>query len=100
MRPNLTLNLGVRYTVFQIFDEAHGKANPFDFETCGAQGFCGVGASFGQQNYGDIDPRVALAWSPERTEKQLFAPDSACTTKTGNWTIRTCPPRTKCPPTQ
>ncbi len=62
--PNLTLNLGVRYTVFDLFHEAHGRANPFDFGTCGPQGFCGVGASFGQQNYGDIDPRIGIAWSP------------------------------------
>ncbi|MGA7340228.1 MAG: TonB-dependent receptor [Terracidiphilus sp.] len=64
-RQNLTLNLGLRYTIFDLFDEAHGKANPFDFDTCGAQGFCGVGASFGRQNYGDIDPRVAFAWTPK-----------------------------------
>jgi hypothetical protein len=70
-RPNLTLNLGVRYTVFQIFDEAKGKANPFDFDTCGAQGFCGLGASFGQQNYGDVDPRVGLSWSPEKGGKTI-----------------------------
>jgi hypothetical protein len=63
-RPNLTLNLGVRYTIFQLFNEAHGKANPFDFATCGPQGFCGVGASFGNQNYGDVDPRIGVAWSP------------------------------------
>ncbi|MGA3081674.1 MAG: TonB-dependent receptor [Terracidiphilus sp.] len=69
--PNLTLNLGARYTVFQIFDEAKGKANPFDFDTCGAQGFCGVGASFGQQNYGDFDPRVGLAWSPDKGGKTV-----------------------------
>ena len=62
--PNLTLNLGVRYTVFDLFHEAHGRANPFDFGTCGAQGFCGVSASFGQQNYGDLDPRIGVAWSP------------------------------------
>jgi hypothetical protein len=61
---NLTLNLGVRYTVFDLFHEAKGLANPFDFATCGPQGFCGVGASFGQQNYGDVDPRVAFAWTP------------------------------------
>jgi len=61
---SLTLNLGVRYTVFDLFHEAEGLANPFDFDTCGPQGFCGVGASFGQQNYGDIDPRVAFAWTP------------------------------------
>lgn len=63
-RPNLVLNLGARYSVFGLFHEASGKANPFDFATCGPQGFCGVGASFGRQNYGDIDPRVAFAWTP------------------------------------
>jgi hypothetical protein len=71
LRPNFTLNLGARYTVFQIFNEANGKANPFDFDTCGAQGFCGIGASFGQQNYGDIDPRVGLAWTPNRGGKTV-----------------------------
>ena len=71
VRPNLTLNLGLRYTVFQIFDEANGKANPFDFATCGAQGFCGVGASFGNQNYGDVDPRIGVIWSPDKSRKTL-----------------------------
>jgi hypothetical protein len=71
IRPNLTLNLGARYSVFQLFNEAHGKANPFDFATCGPQGFCGVGASFGQQNYGDFDPRVGLAWSPVQGGKTI-----------------------------
>ena len=71
LRPNFTLNLGARYTIFQTFDEASGLANPFDFATCGAQGFCGVGASFGQQNYGDIDPRVGLAWSIDKSGKTV-----------------------------
>jgi hypothetical protein len=65
-KQNLNLNLGLRYTVFQLFNEAHGLANPFDFETCGPQGFCGIGASFGHQNYGDIDPRVAFVWAPHK----------------------------------
>ena len=64
LRPNLTLNLGVRYTFYNIFHEVHGKANPFDFATCGAAGFCGVGASFGNPNTLDIDPRISVAWSP------------------------------------
>lgn len=64
LRPNLTLNLGARYSFFNLFHEVQNRANPFDFATCGPQGFCGVGASFGQPNYGDIDPRIAFAWSP------------------------------------
>jgi hypothetical protein len=64
LRPNLTLNLGARYSFFNLFHEVQSRANPFDFPTCGPQGFCGVGASFGQPNYGDIDPRIAFAWSP------------------------------------
>ncbi len=56
----------MRYTIFDLFNEANGLANPFDFDTCGAQGYCGVGASFGQQNYGDVDPRVGFAWTPRK----------------------------------
>ncbi len=64
LRPNFTLNLGVRYNIFGIFSDVLGRPNPFDFATCGSQGYCGVGASFGPENYGDIDPRIALAWAP------------------------------------
>jgi hypothetical protein len=71
-RPNLTFNLGLRYTIFDLFDEKNGKANPFDFATCGPQGFCGVGASFGRQNYGDIDPRVAFAWTPRKNDRTVI----------------------------
>ena len=56
-RPNLTLNLGVRYIFFNLFHEVNGKAIPFDFATCGPVGFCGAGASFGTPNTLDIDPR-------------------------------------------
>jgi len=64
LRPDFTLNLGVRYNIFGIFSEVEGRANPFDFDTCGAAGYCGVGASFGPEHYGDVDPRIALAWAP------------------------------------
>ena len=70
--PTLNLNLGVRYSFFNIFHEVLGRANPFDFATCGPQGFCGVGASFGQPNYGDIDPRVAVVWAPQRDGKTVI----------------------------
>jgi outer membrane receptor protein involved in Fe transport len=61
---NLTLNLGVRYTFYNIFHEVNGKAIPFDFSTCGAVGFCGAGASFGNSNKLDIDPRISVTWAP------------------------------------
>ncbi|MDR3751818.1 MAG: TonB-dependent receptor [Terracidiphilus sp.] len=63
-RSNLTLNLGVRYSFYSLFHEVHGKAIPFDFATCGAVGFCGAGASFGNTNTLDIDPRLSVAWLP------------------------------------
>ncbi len=63
-RPNFTLNLGLRYTVFGIFSEVYHRDDPFDFATCGPAGYCGVGASFGPGNYGDVDPRIAFAWAP------------------------------------
>jgi hypothetical protein len=72
LRPNLTLNLGVHYTVFGLFDEKNGVAEPFDFSTCGPQGYCPVGASFGNQNLGDFDPRVGFAWTPETSGKTVI----------------------------
>jgi Carboxypeptidase regulatory-like domain len=67
VRQNLTINAGVRYTFFNLFHEVQGRANPFDFNTCGPQGFCGVGASFGNPNTLDIDPRISLMWAPARS---------------------------------
>jgi hypothetical protein len=68
--PDLTVNVGARYSFFNIFHEAFGRANPFDFATCG--GFCGVGASFGRPNYGDFDPRIALAWAPRNSTRTVI----------------------------
>ena len=71
-RPDLTINLGARYSFFNLFHEVLGRSNPFDFATCGPQGFCGVGASFGQPNYGDIDPRIAFAWAPHNNGRTVI----------------------------
>jgi len=67
-KPTFTVNLGLRYNYFGIFHELQGRGNPFDFATCGPQGYCGVGASFGPPNYFDFDPRVSFAWAPSRYE--------------------------------
>jgi len=71
-RPNLTLNLGFRYTIFGLFTENDGLAEPFDFATCGPQGYCPVGSSFGHQNLGDVDPRVGFAWTPKMSQKTVI----------------------------
>ncbi len=67
-KPTFTLNLGLRYSFFNVFHEVQGRGNPFDFATCGPQGYCGVGASFGPPNYLDFDPRVSFAWAPAKYE--------------------------------
>jgi Carboxypeptidase regulatory-like domain/TonB dependent receptor len=67
-KPTFTLNLGLRYNFFNVFHEVQDRGNPFDFATCGPQGYCGVGASFGPPNYLDFDPRVSFAWAPARYE--------------------------------
>lgn len=60
--PDLTLNLGVRYSFFNVFHETEGRARPFDFATCG--GLCPLGAGFSNPRTNDIDPRIGIAWAP------------------------------------
>jgi hypothetical protein len=62
LASNLTLNLGVRYSFFNVFHETDGRARPFDFATCG--GLCALGAEFSTPRTKDIDPRVAFSWAP------------------------------------
>lgn len=58
----LTLNLGLRYQFFNVFHETQGRAVPLDFASCG--GLCPPGSEFSTPRTNDLDPRVALAWSP------------------------------------
>ena len=64
LRPNLTLTGGLRYEFYNDFHETTGRAIPFDFQTCG--GFCAPNAAFLYPATLNIDPRVGLAWAPER----------------------------------
>ena len=66
---NFTLNLGVRYSFFNVFHEVQGRDIPFDFATCGPQGYCPVGSSLGQPNYADIDPRIAICLGARRVSQ-------------------------------
>ncbi len=61
VRPNLTLNLGVRYELYTVVHEVFGRQAVVSF-ACG--GFCPPGTP---AYYPDIDnfaPRLGLAWTP------------------------------------
>ncbi len=69
IRPNFTMNVGLRYEYFSVFHESTGRALPFDFATCG--GFCPANAPFYFPTKGGFDPRVGLAWSPAASHGKL-----------------------------
>ncbi len=66
LRPNLTINGGLRYEFYNDFHESTGRAIPFDFQTCGPAGFCAPNAAFLFPAKDNIDPRIGIAWAPDR----------------------------------
>ncbi len=62
---NFTVNMGVRYNIFNALHAVNNDAVPFDFTTCG--GFCPNTSSFFHPRYAEIDPRIGLAWSHGNT---------------------------------
>jgi hypothetical protein len=58
---NFTVNMGVRYNIFNALHAIGNNADPFDFGTCG--GYCPKTDAFFHPRYDDIDPRIGLAWS-------------------------------------
>jgi hypothetical protein len=63
LRPNFTVNLGVRYELYTPLTEAHGRARAFAVE-CG--GICPPGMPFYNYDKNNIGPRVSFAWNPSR----------------------------------
>jgi hypothetical protein len=61
-RPNITMNLGLRYEFYQPFSVVNGREIPFDIPACG--GYCAPGSAMYFPNYLDFDPRVSITWSP------------------------------------
>jgi hypothetical protein len=61
-RPNLTVNVGLRYEFYQPFSVVNGREIPFDIPGCGA--YCALGSAMYFPNYLDFDPRVSITWSP------------------------------------
>lgn len=68
---NLTLNLGLRYSFFNVFHETQNRAIPFDLITCG--GYCPRGSPFTYPRHDDFDPRVAIAWALGKTVLRVGA---------------------------
>jgi hypothetical protein len=65
MTPNLTINMGLRYTFFGVFHEVDNRAIPFDLATCG--GYCPAGSPFTYPRHADFDPRLGVAWAHGKT---------------------------------
>jgi hypothetical protein len=63
-RPNLTLNLGLRYEFYSVAHEVLDRAAVVDIQGCG--GYCPPGTPFYAPDRNNFAPRVGLAWSPSR----------------------------------
>jgi hypothetical protein len=61
VRPNLTVNIGLRYEFYSVMHEVLDRIAVVDF-ACG--GFCPPGTPMYSPNYKDFMPRVSLAWTP------------------------------------
>ncbi len=64
IKPNFTVNLGLRYDFYNEFQEAFGRTLGFSLQYCG--GYCAAGLAFGAPDTTNFAPRVSLAWAPGR----------------------------------
>ncbi len=62
-RPELTLNVGVRYEQYTVSEDVYGRGRVFDAVRC--QGFCAPGTPWFFGDNDNIAPRLSLAWSPK-----------------------------------
>jgi len=64
IRPNLTINAGLRYEYYGVDYDKNNLGQVFDPFSCGLQ-YCPPGTSFYQPNLHDFEPRLSIAWAPE-----------------------------------
>lgn len=63
IRPNLTLNIGLRYEYYSVAHEILNRSAVVDILGCG--GFCPKGTPYYSPNTHDFGPRIGLAWAPD-----------------------------------
>jgi hypothetical protein len=64
IRPNLTVNAGLRYEYYGVDHDKNNLGQVFDPFSCGLH-YCPPGTSFYQPNLHDFEPRLSIAWAPE-----------------------------------
>jgi len=62
LKPNFTLNLGMRWEYYSVISEVEGRMTVFDLDRCG--GICPKGSPAYFPNYRNFDPRIGVAWAP------------------------------------
>jgi hypothetical protein len=63
LRPNLTVNVGLRYEFFGVPYEVHDRGQTFDPNSC-PNLWCGHGVDWYFPSTHDLAPRFSIAWSP------------------------------------
>jgi hypothetical protein len=63
VRPELTLNLGLRYEYYGVNSEANDRYRVFDLYGC--RGFCPHGTPWYIHDRNNFDPRIGIAWAPK-----------------------------------
>jgi len=63
VRPELTLNLGLRYEFYGVNREVKDRYRVFDLVSC--RGFCPHGTPWYFPDKDNFDPRIGIAWSPK-----------------------------------
>ena len=72
IRPNVTLNAGLRYEYYGVDYDKNNIGLVFDPFTCGLQ-YCPPGTSFYFPNTKDFGPRVSIAWALGVARKDRYS---------------------------